>query len=361
MSRGKKACVHILYALRSGGGECVIQTYTEEGDYCIPLTKGSSLENSSVLRLPFRISARDRYYTLTDYFLSIPSLICLLAWMAWNRKENNYVLHGFPFQFLSLLLGRMMKLDLVFHQDKRISTEEREEKRKGIKQRVERYAFTWLPRSVRVWGVSDWVCTGLKELGAKDAKEIRIPIRMDIVNVKRSEENSTFRFVYGARFEEAKGHKRMIETLAEYETPAWREAELVLCGAGRNEREIRKYALKLKYLRVIFTGCIPRYSYLELIAEADAYLFPSHKEAFPLSLFEAIVLCDKVYVWDDELREHYRGMALAPRELKILEGDTKVNKDDWMANRKFLLYRHRPRAFYDDPEGTGANQGMEES
>ena len=121
-SINSKKSLHIIFALKSGGGENIIEKFHNKGDLCISLTKNSSLEGIQYKYLPFRIISKSRYYNFIEYIKSIPSLSILFYYLINNKKNHRIVFHGFPFQYLTfflLLINKKNEIYFVYHQYKK--------------------------------------------------------------------------------------------------------------------------------------------------------------------------------------------------------------------------------------------------
>ena len=88
-----KYSLHIIYALKFGGGEQLLESLVKAGDSVISLTLNSSLENIQCYKLPFRLESKNYYYNLIYYLLSIPLIILLFYY---RHLQLIYVFYFFP-------------------------------------------------------------------------------------------------------------------------------------------------------------------------------------------------------------------------------------------------------------------------
>ncbi len=301
-----KKTLHIIYALKSGGGENIIKTFHNKGDLCISLTNNSCLEGIQHKRIPLRIQGKSRYYNLSEYIKSIPSLIILLCYLINNKNNYRLVFHGFPFQFLTflILINKKNKIYFVYHQFKK--------KPKFIKGffsvNLERL-FLNISTRINIVGVSPWVIENIQKLFKPMNKIfiLNLPINIKIStnsSIKLDKINNFL--IYGARLVEEKGQLRLLKEVNKMRIYNPKINTIIFCGSGNKKNEIYNYAKKLKQFNILIFDNLKNSDYLYLLKKSSGFLFPSYREAFPLSLLEAILLSKKTFIWEDYLHKFYK-------------------------------------------------------
>ena len=50
---------------------------------------------------------------------------------------------------------------------------------------------------------------------------------------------------------------------------------------------------------IIIIENLDKKNYLNLVKNSSGFLFPSYREAFPLSLIESIFICKNIFIWEN--------------------------------------------------------------
>ena len=291
------------------------------------MTKKSVLETSNSINIPFRIDSKPTYYTVNDYLLSIPAIISLFYNLyLLSSTPCRFVFHGFPFQILlpfvsPLFKNRDVQLCYVFHQYKKLPASFFG----TISSSIERFILS-LDSRVNFYGVSPWVLSRVKNLFPSIASRtqlITIPVELAAVNNSQTSLSSSSiinyvkscgpYLIYGARIIPQKGHLYLLKLLSECQSPSRLKVKtIVFAGSGSEQyiNQLKDYASKfLPFLRLVFTGSLPKESYIQLLIDSEAFVFPSFREAFPLSLLEASSYGKPLFILKDYLIKHYEGLS----------------------------------------------------
>lgn len=99
---------------------------------------------------------------------------------------------------------------------------------------------------------------------------------------------ASLRFVFSGAFVARKGLPFALKALASLRDLDW---TLDVLGRGRLERQWRSLSVRLGIAnRVRFHGGLPRVQAIEIMAEADALIFPSLQEGWPTVVMESLAL-----------------------------------------------------------------------
>ena len=102
--------------------------------------------------------------------------------------------------------------------------------------------------------------------------------------------------------------------------------KIIFCGSGPLSNEINAFAKnKLPNFEIIIIENLNKEDYLSLVKQSSGFLFPSYREAFPLSLLESIFICKNIFIWEKYLYNFYSECSYEKKNLKnfLLNGNLK--------------------------------------
>ena len=283
------------------------------------------MENFQDIYLPFRINSKNSYFNFIDYLKSIPSLVFVFLYLIINKKNSIIVFHGFPFQFLAPLISffNSKKVYIVYHQFKKnpITLFGK------FSIKIEKFFIQFSPK-LFVVGVSPWVVNFLKQTfkPKNKIKTLSIPISIKESNNKfliKSLENKKY-LIYGARLVKEKGQIRLLRDLQKMNIRKPMIENILFCGSGSFKEEINLFAKNhLPNFNIIILDNLAHKNYLNLVKSSSGFLFPSYREAFPLSLIEAIFTCDRIFIWEKYLYDFYSECSYEKNDLKnfLIKGE----------------------------------------
>ena len=346
--------IHIIYSLKNGGGESILQDFHQNGDLLIPMSKDSSLESLCFWKLPARINAKNSYYTLFDYLLSLPSLM-LLVWRLYFLPKSSIAFHGFPFQvFLPFLRLFLHKHDLFFvlHQFKPQTTSVPVQ----LFRHIERLSY-YLSPNVLLVGVSPWVVShgfpsdlrfrsrlcllplNLPTLSSNDHSYLTTYLPKDLLE-------SPF-LIYGARFTTFKGHQRLLEFFSKHDASSSSIPNLILCGDGPLLSKIKNYSKSIHSIKITFLPFLDRSLFQLLLSLSAACVFPSCREAFPISLIEGIYYSPNTFVFEDYLYNSFKPFVGNTDQLKSFLYDKNYSSQQKPSFTSRFGQHLLPRSFQD--------------
>tara|TARA_Y100000589_G_scaffold330271_1_gene379409 strand:+ start:15730 stop:16860 length:1131 start_codon:yes stop_codon:yes gene_type:complete len=310
--------LHIIYALKSGGGENVLKKFISEGDLCISLTKNSCLEKMQIKLIPFRINSEDSYYSLYSYLKSIPSLVYLFTYLLWKKKQYKIVFHGFPFQFIVFLISNLkenIKVYFVYHQFKKDPNTIF-----GHFSIFLERIFLNLSKNTHIVGVSPWVVYFISKNFKPRRKVKLLNVPITVYPITQSSTNLLGKYlIYGARLVKEKGQLRLLKDIYKMNIDKPNINKIIFCGSGDIKKEINQYAKSnLKNFDIKILNNLAQSDYQKLLQDSEGFLFPSYREAFPLSLLESVLLCKKVFIWEEYLYKYYEDCCYSSKYLELL-------------------------------------------
>lgn len=331
----KNKTSHIIYALSFGGGESLLSHYVKHGDLCIVLTKNSVLEGVSLIKLPMRITAKPTYYTPLDYIISIPSLVFLFARLySLDISSTKLVFHGFPFQFIIPLVSRLFfskaHISIVYHQFKKVPTSIR-----GYLSSAIEYQSLLINKNINYFAVSPWVLSRLIVLFPLLAKQLSIlAIPLSLPSFSRYNSSNITKqtiplsdiqalppyIIYGARIIKPKGHLELLQSLKCLSGCKLSINTLIFAGSGDHGfiSYLNAYAkTNLPFLNIIYLHQLDKEKYISYLNYASAFAFPSHREAFPLSLLEAVYYDIPIFVLQEYIKDYYQDMCYTLDKLSL--------------------------------------------
>jgi len=141
--------------------------------------------------------------------------------------------------------------------------------------------------------------------------------------------------IYGARLVKEKGQMRLLEDLQRMHIDKPKINTILFCGSGPLYEEINFFAkTKLKNYEVYILQNLDKRNYLNLVRKSSGFLFPSFREAFPLSLLESMFICKNVFIWEKYLYEFYSECSYEKNNLRnfLINGYLKD-----LPNRKVVI------------------------
>tara|TARA_B100000886_G_scaffold340098_1_gene307907 strand:- start:2222 stop:2911 length:690 start_codon:yes stop_codon:yes gene_type:complete len=188
--------------------------------------------------------------------------------------------------------------------------------------------FIQLSSKLFVVGVSPWVVDFLQQK-FKPTNKIRtlaVPISIKESNNKfliKSLENKKY-FIYGARLVKEKGQIRLLKDLQKMNIKNPLIKNILFCGSGLLKEEINLFAKNnLQNFNIITIDNLIHKNYMNLVKESSGFLFPSYREAFPLSLLEAIFTSERIFIWEKYLYDFYSECSYHKNDLKnfLIKGE----------------------------------------
>ena len=310
--------LHIIFSLKTGGGENLIINFLENGDEVISLTSNSILEKYQLKKIPFRIKSKQNYYKIFEYILSLPSLLFLFVYLTIFKRNYKLVLHGFPFQFCGFLftcISHKSEINFVYHQYKKAP--------KTIIGHIsiflERFFLNLSPK-IQLVGVSPWVVNFVKLYFSKSKKVFLLNVPLNLkIKKKLSLNHEVFKefLIYGARLVEPKGQMRFLSEIEKLKIKSPKIKNIIFCGSGPLKNKIKNFSeLSLKEYKITILENLDREDYLALVKRSSGFIFPSFREAFPLSLLEGIFLSENIFIWEDYLYNFYKECSYSNKYLK---------------------------------------------
>ena len=310
--------LHIIFALKTGGGENLIINFLENGDEVISLTSNSILEKYQLKKIPFRIKSKQNYYGIFEYLLSVPSLFFLFLHLNTLKRNYKLVFHGFPFQFCGFLfryISHKRKITIVYHQYKKAP----KTLIGHISILLERFFLNISPK-IKLVGVSPWVADFVKLYFSKSKKVFLLNIPLNLkINNEFSLKHQNYRefLIYGARLVETKGQMRFLAEIEKMNITSPKIKNIIFCGSGPLKNKIRNFSeLSLKQFNIIILENLDREDYLALVKRSSGFIFPSFREAFPLSLLEGIFLSKNIFIWEEYLYNFFKECSYSNKYLK---------------------------------------------
>ena len=348
-----KYSLHIIYALKFGGGEKLLDSLVLAGDNVISLTNNSTLENIQTFKLPFRLKSKNNYYNFIDYFRSIPTLFYLIIYLYLKKRNSRLVFHGFPFQFIVPILSSLNlfnDIHLVYHQYKRSPNLFFGK----ISCKIEEI-FLKLSCNFKLIAVSPWVLDRLIiNFNIKSRKNLfifNLPVLNKDSEVKPPSIKLPEKFIlYGARLVKAKGHIRFLEFLNCSRIKKEIKYEIIFCGSGPELNNILKYVqINLPNLNIKIISTLSHSEYLYLVKKASACVIPSFRESFSISTLEAAYYSPFVFAFEKYLCNHFNGQVLSMEKIiPFIQGDL-LDLNPIMLKQKeelYSLYRDN-RVYYE--------------
>ncbi len=168
---------------------------------------------------------------------------------------------------------------------------------------------------------------------------LKIPINIEESKTDFDLEYDEFKkkkyLIYGARLVKEKGHIRLLEDLKRMNIDKPKINTIVFCGSGPLYEEIDFFAkTKLKNYKIFILNNLDKKKYLNLVRKSSGFLFPSVREAFPLSLLESIFICKNVFIWEKYLYDFYSECTYEKSNLRNYLTDGYL-KD--LPNRKVVI------------------------
>ena len=102
--------------------------------------------------------------------------------------------------------------------------------------------------------------------------------------------------------------------------------KILFCGSGPLSDEINLFAkTKLPNFEIIIIENLDKKDYLNLVKNSSGFLFPSYREAFPLSLIESIFICKNIFIWEKYLYNYFSECSYEKKHLRnfLLTGNLK--------------------------------------
>ena len=204
--------------------------------------------------------------------------------------------------------------------------------------------------------VSDFIAERLKTLGFRDDRVLRHYIGIDTEIFRpRPVERRPYRVVSIARFVEYKGHKFIIDALAEV-AKAGIPVELVMVGQGPLRQEMTGYAQK-RLARVEVLDRLSQLEIADLLATARVYVHGSvtlengHAEAFGMTNLEAQAVGTPVVAFRsggvaEAMIDGETGNAVAERDVRSMAGAIATlltNDEQWLGYSRSAIDMVRRR------------------
>ena len=309
--------IHIIYALKFGGGEGLLKNYYKSGDKIISLSKESVLEGYLLIRQPFRINSKNRYYNLWEYFLSIPSLLIMSRYLFLKQKDKILVFHGFPFQFIAPIFSltkHFNAIHIVYHQYKK-----RPKTFLGLFSCYLESMSLKISKSLYIVGVSPWVIERLKENFTLSTKNKIYRMYVPALTQKYQEQSNDYQehyIIYGARLVKEKGHLRLLKYINQLNLKDPYIKDIIFCGSGPEKERIQNYfSENLKNYNLRIYDTLDHKKYIQLVKNSKAFVFPSYREAFPIALLEAVTATKNVFAFEEYLVNSQLGLINSKEKL----------------------------------------------
>ena len=150
---------------------------------------------------------------------------------------------------------------------------------------------------------------------------LTIPINIEESKTDFENEYDEFKrskyLIYGARLVKEKGQMRLLEDIQRMNIDKPKINTIVFCGSGPLYEEINFFAkTKLTNYKIFILKNLDKKKYLNLVRKSSGFLFPSFREAFPLSLLEAIFICKNVFIWEKYLYDFYSECSYEKNNLR---------------------------------------------
>ncbi|MCE5297077.1 MAG: glycosyltransferase family 4 protein [Euryarchaeota archaeon] len=139
-----------------------------------------------------------------------------------------------------------------------------------------------LKRFGKVVCISEFIRTDLIRRGLDPLKLVTVPNGVDMPDVRADIEEKDF-ILFVGRLVATKGLPYLIRAMARI------DSKLVICGAGPEERHLRKLASKLGLDRKVeFAGKVSEERKSELLASCKIFVMPSLYESYGIAVAEAM-------------------------------------------------------------------------
>ena len=250
-----------------------------------------------------------------------------MSYVILKERNSIIVFHGFPFQFISPFVSFFNNgfVFMVYHQYKKYP-----KTWIGYFSILIEKFFLRLSSSLSIVGVSPWVVRSLL-INFKPRNKIKtltIPINID--QNKKEFDSREFKeknyLIYGARLVKEKGQIRLLEDLYKMNIKKPFIKKILFCGSGPLSDEINIFAkTKLPNFEIIIIENLDKKNYLNLVKNSSGFLFPSYREAFPLSLIESIFICKNIFIWEKYLYNYFSECSYEKKHLRnfLLTGNLK--------------------------------------
>ena len=99
---------------------------------------------------------------------------------------------------------------------------------------------------------------------------------------------------------------------------------ILFCGSGPLKEEIKFFAKNnLSNFNVMTIDNLAHEDYLNLVNKSSGFLFPSYREAFPLSLIESILISERTFIWEKYLYNFFSECTYSKKDLKnfLIKGE----------------------------------------
>ena len=306
--------VHILSNVTFGGGEQVLYNLCKEipnFNLLFLLRKSNQVPSINNINNESPFKSKD-VYNNKDYFFTIIYFFILIVKLRLNKyKFDCFVLHGFPCQFmiflLDLLFPKKKKL-MIYHQIKH--------NHKGIKSIIRFIeVFSLFISSAKIGAPSSRSLNSIKNYIPKFLwekfcffifKNCFTPI---IENNKSKILFNEIDFLTSkkpyiltvARFEDFKGHKRLIKFL-EKNYLLKDKLNFFFIGNGKNFQDCLTYIQEKNLNNIFLIGSKPRNSLFDVYKNCLGVFIASYEEAFGVAIVEAQSFKKPILVFEPSLK-----------------------------------------------------------
>ena len=123
-----------------------------------------------------------------------------------------------------------------------------------------------------------------------------------------------------------KGQIRLLEDLKKMNIIKPIIENILFCGSGPQKEEIQLFAKNnLSNFNILIVDNLAHQNYLNLVKKSSGFLFPSYREAFPLSLIESILISERKFIWEKYLYDFFSECTYSKNDLKnfLIKGELK--------------------------------------